>query len=316
MSSVLAVDLGGTKICSALVNPKGEVIKQDTCLTMPDGGFELVVDRILVSLKNVMPEGKQPAGIGIAVPAYIDQRTDRIVFSPNLKWHDVDLKKEIEDRLGIPVWLDNDANLAALGEHRYGAGKGCNDLLYITVSTGVGGGLILGGKVYRGAFQGAGEFGHMIIERNGPLCSCQNRGCLEALSSGTAIKRDAQELVNAGQGSHMLSLAGTVEKVDAGIVGLAALGGDAEAQAILSGAGRNLGIAIASVMNLLNPEIFIIGGGVVDGVGDLILNPARDEAYKNTYPPYRKFLKIVPAGLSSDSGILGAAALAWGQLAT
>jgi glucokinase len=314
MSGVLAVDLGGTKICSALVNLKGQVIKQDMCLTMPDGGFERVADRILTSLKRVMPEGEQPAGIGVAVPAYIDHCTDRIIFSPNLKWQDVDLKKKIEDGLGIPVWLDNDANLAALGEHRYGAGKGCNDLLYITVSTGVGGGLILGGKIYRGTFQGAGEFGHMIVDRNGPLCSCNNRGCLEALASGTAIKRDAQKLVNSGQGSRMLLLAGSVEKVDAWVVGQAALDGDPEAQAILDRAGRNLGVAIANVVNLLNPEVFIIGGGVIYGVGDLILNPVRDEAYKNTYPPYRKYLKIIPAGLMSQSGILGAAALAWDHL--
>jgi glucokinase len=314
MSSVLAVDLGGTKICSALVNLKGQVIKQDMCLTMPDGGFERVADRILTSLKRVMPEGEQPAGIGVAVPAYIDHCTDRIIFSPNLKWQDVDLKKKIEDGLGIPVWLDNDANLAALGEHRYGAGKGCNDLLYITVSTGVGGGLILGGNIYRGTFRGAGEFGHMIVDRNGPLCSCNNRGCLEALASGTAIKRDAQKLVNSGQGSRMLLLAGSVEKVDAWVVGQAALDGDPEAQAILDRAGRNLGVAIANVVNLLNPEVFIIGGGVIYGVGDLILNPVRDEAYKNTYPPYRKYLKIIPAVLMSQSGILGAAALAWDHL--
>ena len=214
--------------------------------------------------------------------------------------------------------MDNDANLAALGEHRYGAGRAVM-ICFISRSV-LGWGAVSSWeeRFIGGHFEVAGEFGHMIIDRNGPLCSCKNRGCLEALSSGTAIKRDAQELVNAGQGSHMLSLAGTVEKVDAGIVGLAALGGDAEAQAILSGAGRNLGIAIASVMNLLNPEIFIIGGGVVDGVGDLILNPARDEAYKNTYPPYRKFLKIVPAGLLSDSGFWGLLPLlgAISQLAT
>lgn len=314
MGNVLAVDLGGTKIYSALVGREGKIICEDIRPTMSDGGFSLVADRILASLNRVMPEGEPPVGVGVAVPAYLDPKTERIIYSPNLKWQNVDLKKKIEDALGLPVWLENDANLAALGEHRYGAGKSYKHMVYITVSTGVGGGLILEGKIYGGAFGGAGEFGHMIVDAQGPVCSCENRGCLEGLASGCAIKRDAQQLVKDGKGRYMLSLAGSVEGIDARVVGKAAFDGDDEARAVLARAGRYLGIAIASVANLLNPGAFIIGGGVACGVGKFILDPARDEAYKYTYPPYRRFLKIIPAALMAQSGILGAAAYAWDQL--
>ncbi len=314
MGKVLALDLGGTKIYSALVDNKGKIIREDIRPTMSDGGFSLVADRILDSLHKVVPEGEQPGGIGVAVPAYIDPKTDRIIFSPNLKWRNVDLKKKLEDALGLPVWLENDANLAALGEHRYGAGQDFNDMVYITVSTGVGGGLILGGRIYGGAFGGAWEFGHMIVDAHGPECSCENMGCLEGLASGCAIKRDAQQLVKSGKGRRMLSLAGSVEGIDARVVGKAAVDGDSEARAVLANAGRYLGIAIANVANLLNPGVFIIGGGVACGVGKLILDPACHEAYKRTYPPYRAFLKITLAALMSQSGILGAAAYAWDQL--
>ncbi len=314
MSKVLAVDLGGTKIYSALVNRSGEITSGDIRPTNAQDGYQGVVKRILASIARVNTLDEPAVGVGVAVPAYIDPQEGRILFAPNLKWQAVDLKKDLEDALGLPVWLDNDANLAALGEHRYGAGKGYHNLVYITVSTGVGGGLILDGKLYRGAFGGAGEFGHMIAAPEGPGCSCGNIGCLEGVASGCAIKREAQNLVKSGRGHHMLSLAGTIEKIDARVVGQAAAEGDLDAQEILARAGRYLGIAIASVANLLNPEVFIIGGGVACGVGKLILDPAFNEAYRRTYPPYRDSLKIVPAVLRAQTGVLGAAAYAWDQL--
>lgn len=312
--NVLAVDLGGTKIYSALVTSKGKIIRGDLRPTEASLGYKKVAARIFASVAEVLRGGKAQ-GVGVAVPAYIEPGTDRILFSPNLKWQNVDLKKELEDLLGLPVWLENDANLAALGEYRYGAGRGYEEIVYITVSTGVGGGLILGGQIYTGAFGGAGEFGHLVAVPDGPPCSCENRGCLEGVASGCAIRREAQALVRAGQGERMLALAGgVVEKVDARVVGEAAREGDQTAEEILAAAGRYLGIAIASVANLLNPEVFIIGGGVACGVGDLLLGPAREEAARYTYPPYRDFLKIVPAALGAETGVLGAAAFALDKL--
>ncbi|MDR9757095.1 MAG: ROK family protein [Thermacetogeniaceae bacterium] len=314
MDKVLAVDLGGTKIYSALVGRGGEIICEDKCLTGPEKGVEAVIERITNSLKCVCPACEQPLGIGVAVPAYIDSEKGVILFAPNLKWRDVDLKRALEESFNLPVWMDNDANLAALGEHRYGAGRGYHDLVYITVSTGVGGGLILNNQLYRGAFGGAGEFGHMIVDAHGPICSCGNKGCLEGLASGCAIMRDARDLVRSDRGKGILAAAEGIEGVDACAVGKAALEGDPEAKEILAAAGRYLGMAIASVANLLNPEMFIIGGGVACGVGELLLEPAYDEAYRRTYPPYREQLKIIPAALKGRSGLLGAAAYAWDQL--
>jgi glucokinase len=314
MDSVLAVDLGGTKIYAALVGRDGKIINEDISPTMAARGFAAVADRILAGVDRVMPADERPAGIAIAVPAFIEPQTGKVIYSPNLKWRNVDIKNRIEDALGLPVWLENDANLAALGEHRCGAGRNYDDLVYITVSTGVGGGLILGGKLYGGAFGGAGEFGHMTVDADGPACSCENRGCLEGLASGCAISRDARRLAESGKGRGILSLAGSMEGIDARVVGQAAADGDAEAGEVLAQAGRYLGIAIANVANLLNPGIFIIGGGVACGVGGFILDSAREEAYRRTYPPYRSFLKIVPAALGPRSGILGAAAYAWEQI--
>ncbi len=314
MDKVLAVDLGGTKIYSAMVSRSGEIICEDKCLTGPEKGVDAVIDRITHSLKCVCSAGDQPLGIGVAVPAYIDPEKGVILFAPNLKWRDVDLKRILEETFNLPVWMDNDANLAALGEHRYGAGRGYRDLVYITVSTGVGGGLILNNQIYRGGFGGAGEFGHMIVDAHGPICSCGNEGCLEGLASGCAIMRDARELVRSGRGKGILAAAEGIEGVDACAVGKAALEGDPEAREILVAAGRHLGRAIASVANLLNPELFIIGGGVACGVGELLLEPAYEEAYRRTYPPYREQLKIIPAALKGRSGLLGAAAYAWDQL--
>lgn len=315
MSNVLAVDLGGTKISSALVTPEGEIIAEDIRPTEALLGFKKVTARILASLAAVSREGSA-RGVGVAVPAYMEPGTGRILFAPNLKWRNVDLRRELEDALGLPVWLENDANLAALGEHHYGAGQGYDDLVYITVSTGVGGGLVLDGRLYTGAFGGAGEFGHMVVAPEGPLCSCGNRGCLEGVASGCAIRRNAQDLVRAGRGSRMLDLAGgNPDAVNPRVVGLAAREGDSEALDILAAAGRYLGIAIASVANLLNPAVFIIGGGVARGAGDFLLEPAVEEARRYTYPPYREFLKILPAALGGREGVLGAAAFALDRLA-
>ncbi len=316
MEKILALDLGGTKIYSALVDREGRILREDLRPTIAEDGFSSVVERIIASLHQVLSAecGAPPLGIGAAVPAYIDPKTDMIVFSPNLKWQDVDLKRKIEDSLGLPVWLDNDANLAALGEHRYGAGKGFQDMIYITVSTGVGGGLILGGEIFRGAFGGAGEFGHMVVDAHGPECSCNNRGCLEGLASGCAITRAAQKKAKFRGGAPIFDFVDCIEGIDARVVGQAALLGDEEAREILATAGYSLGLAIANVANLLNPEAFIIGGGVACGVGEYILGPARSAAEQHIYPPYRGFLKILPAALGSRSGVLGAAAYAWDRV--
>jgi len=228
-----------------------------------------------------------------------------------------------------PLFLDNDANLAALGEYRYGAGRGYDCLVYITVSTGIGGGIIIGGNIYRGAGGSAGEIGHMTVERDGPLCSCGKRGCLEALASGTAIACRARELVAEGRGRGILKYLekprkkrgglcanagglqgdGVLKKITAVEVGRAAAGGDSEAKAVLERAGKALGVGMANVVNILNPSLIILGGGVMNIYGlmqDAILFALRENALE---VPLAQ-VQVVPARLGKRAGALGAAALA------
>lgn len=313
MSLILAVDLGGTKIYSALVGEGERILRRDVRPTEAPLGQERVIANILASLDVVTPPGALRDGsiraLGVGAPGPLDPETGRIIFAPNLQWRDVNLKQILEDVLGIPVFLENDANLAAFGEHLYGAGRGHDHMVFLTVSTGVGGGLILGGEIYSGAFGGAGEVGHIVVVPEGPTCSCGNRGCLEAVASGRAIRRRAVELISGGNGRRILELAGgNPADVDAPVVTRAAQEGDPEAREILESAGRYLGMAIAGICTLLNPSLFVIGGGVARGAGRLLLEAAEEEARRRVLPAFREILRIVPAALLGRAGVLGAAA--------
>ncbi|HHW41036.1 MAG TPA: ROK family protein [Syntrophomonadaceae bacterium] len=320
MNLVLAVDLGGTKIYSALVGPGERILRRDVRPTEAALGQKRVIANILASLEAVTPAGPLREGavmaLGVGAPGPLDPVTGRIIFAPNLQWRNVNLKEILQDALGLPVFLENDANLAALAEHLYGAGRGHDHIVYITVSTGVGGGLILNGDIYSGAFGGAGEIGHMVVAPGGPACSCGNRGCLEAVASGRAIKQRAMELIAAGNGNKILQVAGgSPEEVDAPAVTRAAQEGDPEAKEILETAGRYLGMAIANICTLLNPSLFVVGGGVARGAGMLLLDPVEKEAHLRVLPAFRESLKIVPAALLGRAGVLGAAAYARRKLA-
>lgn len=320
MNLVLAVDLGGTKIYSALVGPGERILRRDVRPTEAALGQKRVIANILASLEAVTPAGALRDGsilaLGVGAPGPLDPVTGRIIFAPNLQWRNVNLKEILQNALGLPVFLENDANLAALGEHLYGAGRGHDHMVFITVSTGVGGGLVLNGEIYSGAFGGAGEIGHMVVAPGGPVCSCGNRGCLEAVASGRAIKQRAVELISAGNGNKILHLAGgSPDEADAPAVTRAAQEGDPEAKEILETAGRYLGLAIANICTLLNPSLFVIGGGVARGAGMFLLDPAEKEAHLRVLPAFRESLKIVPAALLGRAGVLGAAAYARRKLA-
>jgi len=320
MDVVLAVDLGGTKIYSALVGPGEQILRRDVRPTEAALGQERVIANILASLEAVTPPGALRDGsilaLGVGAPGPLDPVAGRIIFAPNLQWRNVNLKEILQNALGLPVFLENDANLAALGEHLYGAGRGHDHMVFITVSTGVGGGLVLNGEIYSGAFGGAGEIGHMVVAPGGPACSCGSSGCLEAVASGRAIKQKAVELISAGNGNKILHLAGGCPgEVDAPAVTRAAQEGDPEAQEILETAGRCLGLAIANICTLLNPSLFVIGGGVARGAGMFLLDPAEKEARLRVLPAFKESLKIVPAALLGRAGVLGAAAYARRKLA-
>jgi glucokinase len=310
---VVGVDIGGTKIYTALATIDGQVRAETKVPTIASDGYEGVISRIVETVEEVQRQAGVSGGllrVGAGAPGPLDVANGIVHEAPNLGWLEVPLKESLEKRLGVPVYLDNDANLAAWGEYIYGAGRGVSDVVYITVSTGIGGGLVLGGRLYRGANYGAGEIGHLTVLPDGPECRCGNRGCLEAMASGTAVARKARVLIAGGGGQAILNLAGgSVEAVTAATVGEAGLRGDPEAQALFVEVGHWLGIGVAGVLNLLNPSAVILGGGLV-GSAPLFWEALEEEVSRRAFKSTRKAARVVTARLEARSGVLGAVAYA------
>jgi glucokinase len=254
---------------------------------------------------------EQITAVGVGSPGPVDAAEGLVVAPPNLPgWDRVPLRQTIEDALGIPTYLENDANAAALGENVFGAGRGTKEMIYMTVSTGVGGGFIFGGKLYGGASGAAAEVGHMTILPRGPHCGCGNRGCLEAVASGTAIAREGRELLLRDVPTLIAELAGgDPDLVSAKVVAQAAQQGDAEAEEIIYEAMSYLGVGVANLVNLLNPELIVIGGGLTN-MGDALFGAVRRAVDRRTFPIAAQRVRIVPAELGDRVGVLGAAAVA------
>lgn len=311
---VLGVDLGGTKILTVLAGREGDVLARVKVPTGAGLGREHVIDQIVATVQAALRRAGVTAGsvraVGMGVPGPVDAVRGLVHFAPNLGWRDVPLGEMMRRRLDLPVYMDNDANLAALGEYRYGAGRGAGDMVYLTVSTGVGGGLILGGRVYRGAGGGAGEAGHITVAEDGPVCRCGNRGCLEALASGTAMARRARALVDEGRGAGILAAAGgDPGNISAAVVARSARAGDAAALEIMRDAGRYLGIAVAGLVNLLNPAAVVLGGGVMESA-DLFWQPMLEQVQRRALPSSLAAVRVTRAALGGEAGALGAVALA------
>ena len=298
--------MGGTKIAAGVVTPEGTIL-EETRHPTPASPKRLVesIARAVLEVK----EGVEVGGACLAVAGLILSQENRVVFSPNL--HAVEgipLKDELEPRIGVPLTVENDANAAAWGEFRFGAGSEVDHLVFVTLGTGVGGGVISHGVLLRGA-QGSGcELGHVTIQATGPRCACGNRGCLEALASGTAISRRARELASEKPNSVLGRLAAERKILGEDVTRLACEG-DELALSVLEEAGRWLGIGLAGFVNIFNPEVVAVGGGVV-AAGELILKAAREEVYLRARPPSRDLAEIKEATLGPESGVLGAAALA------
>lgn len=321
----VGVDLGGTKIATVLVDLDGKILARDTRPTLPEEGYQAVIGRIVASVEKVVAAAataaatasgastasdagdRQPplVGIGVGSPGPIDRATGRVLFAPNLRWDNVPIVALLEEALQVPVYLDNDANLAGLGEARFGAARGYDNVFYITVSTGIGGGIIAGGQIYHGSHDAAGEVGHMTILPDGPTCGCGNRGCWEALASGTAIARRARDGLAAGESSSLRNL----PEITARDVAEAAAAGDGYARRLIEETAFYLGIGVGNIINLFDPDIVVIGGGV-SRIGEPLFAPLRAEAERRTVPGIRGRIRIEPAGLGQDSGVLGAAGLA------
>ena len=310
---LVGVDLGGTKIYTALADGSGQVLAEIKTPTEAALGAEHVIGRILGTVSQTLTQagrtGQALRGVAVASPGPLSAREGVVHFAPNLGWREIPLRKILAERLQTDVFIDNDANLAALGEHVYGAGRGVAHMVYFTVSTGVGGGLILDNRLYHGVGDGAGELGHMQLLPDGPLCNCGVHGCLEALASGTAMAREARQLIAAGQGREILKQAGgDVQSVSAVTIAAAAGGGDPEAAGIIAQAATYLGIGVASVINILNPELIVLGGGIME-IGEPVWREVHREVKTRALSASAQQVRLVPAQLGGRAGVMGALAL-------
>lgn len=304
--NAIGIDIGGTKIAAGVVTPEGEILNEVRYATAASP------ERLLSSITRAITEvrdGFEVGGACLAVPGFVLTAENKVIFAPNL--HAIEglpLKDEIEERTGLPITVENDANTAAWGEFRFGVGSEADHLVFITLGTGVGGGVVMHGVLLRGAQGAGGELGHVTIQATGPRCSCGNHGCLEALASGTAIQRRAREVANEKPNSALGRLA-TERKVLGEDVTELAHKGDEAAISVLEETGVWLGIGLASFVNVFNPEVIAVGGGAAKA-GELILRPAREEVRLRARSPSRDLVEIKEATLGPESGVLGAAALA------
>lgn len=311
----LGIDLGGTAIKVGVVTHKGDIIGRGERPTEVLKGAPGVIANMAAAARDAMDAaGVTTAdleGLGIGAPGICDAAHGTVVRAVNLNWSNVVVADLLGRELGIPAYLDNDANCAALGEQWCGAASGSHHTLMITLGTGVGGGLVLDGKIYHGFRGWSGEFGHMPAVADGPACGCGRRGCLETVASATAIANAARREIEAGRAPYMAAKAAEQGgKVDARLVIYAARSGDAPAEAILREVGEHLGAAMAGLVSALNPELIVVGGGA-SHAGDFVLEPMRQAIASKAMPGPCDVVRVVAAELGNDAGLIGAASLVW-----
>jgi glucokinase len=297
---VIGVDLGGTKILGGVVDRESRIGPRIERPTPTSSTGELVA-AIQETVAELLEQPGAIAALGVGIPGTIDQTRGRVVVGTNIPLVEFDFRDWMQERFDLPVGIDNDANAATLAEWAIGAGRGTRHMVMLTLGTGIGGGLILDGKPYRGAVGAAAELGHMVIQHDGPTCQgvCAGRGHLEALASGTAAGKAARELFGEGATAHDLvrqAQAGNEAAVDA-----------------LADIGHKLGSGIGSLVNIFNPEMVVIGGGF-GAAGDLLLNPARERVQREALEPARDLVRIVPAELGHEAGLVGAGLVAFEAL--
>ena len=308
----VGTDLGGTKILSLVATEDGQVLGEHRCLTQASEGPDAVIGRLVASVREALGRAAvavdEIVGVGISTPGPCDPERGVVTNAPNLPgWQEIPLTRLVSEALGTPAILEHDAAAACYGEYRFGAGRGFRHIVYVTLSTGIGGGIIIDGRLYGGASGAAGEVGHLIVDEDGPLCNCGNRGCVEAFSSGLAIARDAEAALAAGRSPLLGELAGGVP-LTAELVHQAALRGDAASLEIIERAGHHLGLGLAGLLNCFNPQLLILGGGLL-GLGDLYLEPALRAAREGAFEQIVADVTITEAKLGERAGALGGAAL-------
>ena len=314
---VVGVDIGGTNIVVGVMPEDGSAeLVMRSQPTRADLGAEVVVDRVVQMVEDAITIARAEtgvpreafAGVGIGAPGPLDRKQGVVIVAPNLGWKNLPLRDLVQERVGLPATLDNDANCATLGEWWTGAARGGRNVIGITIGTGIGGGIIFDGRLFHGSSDVAGEIGHTTIDSTGRRCKCGNYGCLEAYASGTAIAERAREALEIGEVSLLPDLAhGRLDRITAAMVYEASERGDALAREIVRDTARFLGAGIANLLNTFNPDVVVIAGGVTQA-GEALFEPLRAEVRRRAFKPAVDACRIVPGTLPGTAGVVGAVA--------
>ncbi|MFO7814464.1 MAG: ROK family protein [Halanaerobiales bacterium] len=314
----IGIDIGGTKILTALADEKGLILNKAQKQTESDKGEKTIISNIKDSIDRVINNSsikkKDVKRIGVGSPGPLDLEKGLIIENSNLSWTNVPIVKILEDMTGIPVILENDANAAALGEKHFGAGREADNIVYLTISTGIGGGIIIDKKIFHGGKGNAGEVGHMtLIPDSNYQCGCGNYGCFEAVASGTAIARRGREVLKKEADSLIKEYSeNNPDRVDAPLIAAAARAGDKQAVEIFKLTGCLLGVGISNVVNLFDPEIVVLGGGVMHAQ-ELFIDELRATLQERALTSNLENLQVKEVGLGKDTGVMGAVAVAMGD---
>jgi glucokinase len=313
-SRVIGIDAGGTKLLGGVVD-EGLVVHHRVHRTWRGADRAETLDIIVGSVEEVRAAAPDVAAVGFGIPALVESDTGVARWSTHLPLVDVRFRDVMSERLGLPVVVDNDANVALLAEWRFGAARGISNAVLVALGTGIGSGLLLDGRIYRGARGLGAEIGHMVVDLHGPDCqgACPGRGCLEVMASGSTIGREGRAAAAARPESALGRRLAAGQEITGGIVTELAHAGDAAAISVLAQIGRRLGYGLVGVVNVFNPERIVIGGGAI-AAGELLLEPAREVVEERALPPAREMVSIVPAEFGDESGMLGAALLALDSL--
>lgn len=312
---VVGVDFGGTKIYAGVFNPALECLGTARVSTKAERGAEPVIERLTRCVRDAIDECdltiEQIRGVGVGAPGAVDTEAGKVIFAPNLDWKDVALKKAIEKQLDLPVFIENDCNISALGVYELELKAKPRNVLGIFIGTGIGGGLILDGELFSGFNKTAGEIGHMVIMAGGPKCGCGNNGCFEALASRTAIFRQIKSAVEEGQKTVLTDMLGPkLEDLRSGDLRKAIRRGDKFVSRIVEQAAEYTGIAVANLINLLSPEVVVLGGGVIEALEDEMMPIITETATRRALTGTAKGIEVIASKLGDEAGIVGGAVLA------
>ena len=313
---VIGIDLGGTKIYSAVVDRYGKIHGAARKKTKSEQGFVSTVNRIVQCTREAIAEAEVTLeailAIGVGSPGPLDLKAGRIIETPNLKWKDAPIRDLLQDAFGKPVKVDNDGNVGMLGEYTYGAGHGAKHMVGLFIGTGIGGGVMVDGKLLHGFNENAAELGHMILDPHGPKCGCGNNGCLEAFASRLAIEREIRAAAVKGVKTKVFDdLKDKNTRIRSRRLAEAFAAEDPAVAPAIRTSAEYVGYAVASLLNIFNPEVVVLGGGVIEAIGEPYVKIARETAAKNVFDVAMRNVRIVSAELKDDSAVLGAAVLGW-----